>query len=172
MAKRQLQNNNCKTAIAKRGLQHDNCNTTIAKRQLQSDNCNTTIAKWQLQNDYCKTARKTTIVNWQLQNDSRKTTIAKRYSQNENCKTWSAETSFETLRGPPRAAKTKTVRKCTWHRFSRNPPRAPNGIAWKPLRTLIGCAYHSGKSNCFLDLATEIVKKRFILSIGQRNMQI
>ena len=73
MAKRQLQNNNCKTTIAKRGgLQHDDWNTTIA-----NNNCKATIATQQLKNDNGKT----TIATQQLQNDKCKTKIAKPHEE-------------------------------------------------------------------------------------------
>ena len=47
---------------------------------------------------------------------------------------------------PPPDSKNKTLRTRTWRQIGRTlPPRATNGNVTKQLRTLIGCAYHSGK---------------------------
>ena len=105
--------------IAKRQSKNDNCNTTVAKRQSQHNNCNTTVAKRQLQHDNCKTAIEKHQVLKQI---------------------------FETLRGtPPGKRKKKAYQIFVDVGSPGTPPRDSNGLLQKLLRTLIGCAYHSGK---------------------------
>ena len=153
IAKRHLQNGNCKMTNAKRQFQNDNCKTTIVKRQSQNDNCKTTVAKQQLQNDNCKT----TIAKRQLQNDNCKTTIAKQHLQNtiatHSCKTSIAKQQLKNKRclrflqnmsWTPPGRHHKTLRKCTVAPGWRTPPECPTDILQKVLRTPIVCDYHWG----------------------------